>query len=623
MIRLGREKVARDNQVQTMIRLVRKKVARDSLAFVALIFVLLSIFALLSKGMGGVTVTEIQGTVIRKQALPSSVSLDTSELNQLDSGPLAAVVTLSNSTFFPTSTNKDSIDSSTNKSADPSDSIPDSVSGPPPRLSPTIILPMNGNSSYARLDIANITHVPSKTRIEVHLNKSSNRRCQNPFLKGRLSGWSLSSIDFEFEDNPTDLLVVGVYDQSSMPVSGTYYLEIIIFLCERYSEEDVRNTTKSITNICLESPVEGANRITQTNASVHIQIEEEEDFPLVAPSQHKRRLDKSSGPKGQWLHKSLVETNTHSNPQNDTNTDKNDTNNAMVPLYTRYVPKECHYTNRNERINCETSNSTLCMLRKSDFCNSVKGVSQFQPYTYRWSDGPHEMLNRRGIRPVLETYGQNNTANSSIVEPHRPAIVCFVGASHAEVLQEKCNDILSDSPDISSLACQRMEFQDPKDLKESSIFNLLEGRHRLCTHVVIGLFQHPFSFKHKTIHFSDWKRDMTTVVEMFKSAVASPKNQLEKILLRSAHANAMGFDFHQCPARDYRTIPNAEMATSLLKEIVETHATNEDGKEVLSLVDTSFLIGPVWDSSPDSSHYRNEAGLLETKYILWKILREG
>ena len=235
MIRLGREKVARDNQVQTMIRLVRKKVARDSFGFVALIFVLLSIFALLSK-RGGVTVTEIQGTVIRKQALPSSVSLDTSELNQLDSGPLAAVVTLSNTTFFPTSTNKDSIDSSTNKSADPSDSIPDSVSDPPPRLSPTIILPMNGNSSYARLDIVNITHVPSKTRIEVHLNKSSNRRCQNPFLKGRLSGWSLSSIDFEFEDNPPDLLVVGVYDQSSMPVSGTYYLEIIIFLCERYSD---------------------------------------------------------------------------------------------------------------------------------------------------------------------------------------------------------------------------------------------------------------------------------------------------------------------------------------------------------------------------------------------------
>ena len=113
---------------------------------------------------------------------------------------------------------------------------------------------------------------------------------------------------------------------------------------------------------------------------------------------------------------------------------------------------------------------------------------------------------------------------------------------------------------------------------------------------------------------------MTSLVEMFKSLVASPKNKLEKILLRSAHPNAMGFLYHRCPALDFRTVPNAKMATSLLKEIVETHATNEDGKEVLSLVDTSFLIDPVWDSAPDGSHYKNEAGLLETKYILWKIL---
>jgi len=93
--------------------------------------------------------------------------------------------------------------------------------------------------------------------------------------------------------------------------------------------------------------------------------------------------------------------------------------------------------------------------------------------------------------------------------------------------------------------------------------------------------------------------------------------------LRSAHPNALGFDYYKCPAFDFRTVPNAKMATSLLKEIVETHAMDEDGKEVLSLVDTSFLIDPVWDSAEDMSHYRkNEAGLMETKYILWKIFSE-
>ena len=554
------------------------------LSLVALAFVLLWNVWMVCRE--GVAVIEIRGTVIRKEALQSNESLDLSESNQ-HSGSLAVMMlSKSISTSVPISTNKDLIDSSTNKSVDPSDtvsdSIPDSVSGLPPRLSPAIILPMNGNSSYVHSDITNITHVPSKTRIEVHLHKSSNRRCQNPFFRGRLSGLSLSSINFEFEDNSAHVLV-GVYDRSSLPVSGTYYLEIIILLCERYSEEYVlNNTTKNLANVCLESPVGGTHRITQSNASVQIKIEEEEkvNFPFVA------------GPKGRWLHKSLVETNTNANNPRNT-----------VPLYTRFIPKECH--GREE----------------SAFCRSVHGVSRFQRYTYRWSDGPQETLNRPGIRPVLETYGQNSTANSRIVEPHLPTNVCFLGASHAYVLVKHCQVLLSQSPDISNMECQHMSFKEPNDIKESSILALLENRQR-CTHVVIGLFQWPFSYHHSTIHFSDWKREMTTVVEMFKSAVASPKNALEKILLRSAHTNAMGYKYHTCPARDYRTIPNAKMATSFLKEIVETHAIDEDGKEVLSLVDTTFLLDPVWDSAPDLSHYTGEAALMETKYILWKILSE-
>ena len=78
--------------------------------------------------------------------------------------------------------------------------------------------------------------------------------------------------------------------------------------------------------------------------------------------------------------------------------------------------------------------------------------------------------------------------------------------------------------------------------------------------------------------------------------------------------NALWFDYYTCSAYDFRTVPNAKMVTSLLKEIVETRAINEDGNEVnevLSLVDTSFLIDPVWDSAKDLSHYdRNEAGLM-------------
>ena len=508
-----------------------------------------------------------------------------------------------------------------------SDSIPDSVSGlPVQQLLPPVILPVNGDrnySSYVNSDITNIIHVPSKTRIEVHLHKSSRRRCQNPYLRGRLSGWSLSSIDFEFEENYTDVLV-GVYDLSSLPISGTYYLEIIILLCERYSEEYVRNTTKNLVNVCLENPVGGANRITQANASVQIQLQIEDggdsNFPFLVPNQHRWRrllLDESSGPNGRWMHKSLVET--HTTPRNDSNavgkhSPKQPITNATIPLYTRCVNKQCsqcfHWNSTKEEKEGQACQNCVSA--------SVSGVSQFNQYTYRWSDGPHEMLNQPGIRPVLEKY---------TVEPHRPTMVCFVGASHSSVLNGYCKKILRQSRDVSTtlvLECQQLYFMYPHNLTKSSILALLEEKQR-CTHVVIGLFQFPFCYHESTIQFPNWKRDMTTVVEIFKSAVASPKNRLEKILLRSAHPNALGFDYYKCPAYDFRTVPNAKMATSLLKEIVETHAIDEDSKEVLSLVDTSFLIDPVWDSAADMSHYDDEntvIGVMEAKYILWKIFSE-
>ena len=234
---------------------------------------------------------------------------------------------------------------------------------------------------------------------------------------------------------------MGVYDLSSLPISGTYYLEIIILLCERYSEEYIRNTTTNLATVCLENPVEGANRITQANGSVQIQLLQIEDeknfsFPFVASSQHRRQqrmLDESSGPTGQWVHKSLVETKTHTNdPWNDSN----------IPLYTQCVNKQC------SRSRC-----------------------------FHWNNTKEE---KRG---------------------------------------QEC---------------------------QSCVPALVSG------------------------------------------------------------------------------VSNSKMPTSLLKDIVGTHATDEDSKEVLSLVDTSFLIDPVWDSAADMSQYDGNTaiGVMEAKYILWKNFSE-
>ena len=111
--------------------------------------------------------------------------------------------------------------------------VPSTTSGPPTEIA------INRESSFVDSDISRILHVPKETRIEVHLKAKSIRRCQNPVFKGRLSGWSLSLIDFNFkfnDDQPASDVIVGTYDLSQMPASGKYYVEIIVLLCEGYGK---------------------------------------------------------------------------------------------------------------------------------------------------------------------------------------------------------------------------------------------------------------------------------------------------------------------------------------------------------------------------------------------------
>jgi hypothetical protein len=118
---------------------------------------------------------------------------------------------------------------------------------------------------------------------------------------------------------------------------------------------------------------------------------------------------------------------------------------------------------------------------------------------------------------------------------------------------------------------------------------------------------------------------MTNVANILEKAARGDQIPLRRVLLRSAHPNALGNEHSQCPPKDFRSLPNADVATSILKEIAEgfsSEANNNNETPIVSFVDTGFLIDPVWDSSVDWSHYRWEAGEMETKFILSEILNE-
>ena len=122
---------------------------------------------------------------------------------------------------------------------------------------------------------------------------------------------------------------------------------------------------------------------------------------------------------------------------------------------------------------------------------------------------------------------------------------------------------------------------------------------------------------------------MSGAIRRLEAFARQKESLLQKIILRSAHSNGMGFKHSMCHPMDGRTLPNADVATSILKEIAEefsspttNNSSSTDQEATVSFVDTNFLLHPVWDSQLDYSHYEWDAGMYEFKFIISKSLQE-
>ena len=136
-----------------------------------------------------------------------------------------------------------------------------------------ILIPTNNSSDYVGSDVLKIVHVPTRSRIEVHLQANFIQTCQNPLLKGRISGWSLLLVDFEttINNNSTNNnnVLVGSYDPSALPVSGKYYLEVVVLMCERYDSNTILDL--DIRHVCLyKHEVVAHHEITQQNSIINV-----------------------------------------------------------------------------------------------------------------------------------------------------------------------------------------------------------------------------------------------------------------------------------------------------------------------------------------------------------------
>ena len=584
-----------------------------------------------------------------------------------------------------------------------------------------IDIPSNKNSSYVRSDISKIVHVPTESRIEIHLKTASDRRCQNPVFKGRISGWSLSVIDFDtptttttttttmthggegdndlddgddgdHDHNDTTIrVIVGTYHLSQMPTSGTYYVEILVLFCERYNNDERFLFDLDLSTVCLENTQEANNfRITagDGSASIHIEVGEENYYSSRSDKNNRKNnqerpdnkdVKKFPSARGIWLHKSLLKSSEEVVSQQVN--DEGSTRKLTKPKKTKHTKKartasdlpqsetgsDSLVLDLREPLLYKTKPNPLYTMYQNVFRESQQ-YHRFDDYTFRWEPGPYELLNEPGLSLLqLLPANKTNTKQHHHQEHdnnNQTTHICFVGESHSRFLRIHCELLLKQTqtklkqtehvetlrsgigPRGSSsttpfLSCSAIKARYPSSISKALHWIIELG----CTHVVVGFFQHFFTIKEKEEEdglaangtLSYWKAQMSDVIKILQTTAMDQDNSLQKIVVRSVHANGLKLDMIQCPAKDFRHPLNADLATVILKQIVEESnhqrqtttttnstatnpATRTTPPEIVSFLDTNFLLGPVWDAQSDWNHFRGKEGVEEAKFILSYIL---
>jgi hypothetical protein len=292
-------------------------------------------------------------------------------------------------------------------------------------------LALNPNSTMY-IDIVGIYHDAESSSIRVIVQDNSmssdnstapsRKACLRPYLIGRLSGPAIGMVS-QWVYTPKSAVNTTIEGHYEVQVPGTYFLEIIVILCNTYDEEKLRqaqNVTgpgdwkedasmqremKHVVDHCVEHPEH--HRLTAQNLSIQV------TRPTVAQNPVVSRSSGSLG--GYW------EWNTSNNQ-------------PMEPLYTRYEELSCIGVE-----NCQLPAASL---------------DRFSPYRFVWTSNvnltehfkasesigrarviPRHVVDEETLRTLIR-YRSQRRLNETI---------CLIGDSHSHEMFDYLTRLM-DSP---------------------------------------------------------------------------------------------------------------------------------------------------------------------------------
>jgi hypothetical protein len=183
---------------------------------------------------------------------------------------------------------------------------------------------------------------------------------------------------------------------------------------------------------------------------------------------------------------------------------------------------------------------------------------------------------------------------------HSQLKICFVGASHARGISRHGQTL---NPSGERMAFYYIESKFPSTFRMALTRITQIG----CDYAVVGYGQWPLSAAPDPVcNAACYQNDMQGVMEATKSYVGPTR-----FFFRSMNYNGLGKLYTACPPFDYRLPPLVDMYNTILRQVTKQYGQR--------FIDTTHIVGPVWDGAEDFCHPTGKAFKAEAEWILYEL----
>jgi len=266
---------------------------------------------------------------------------------------------------------------------------------------------------------------------------------------------------------------------------------------------------------------------------------------------------------------------------NNTTLSSNQENNSTMKnpiMHTRFQPPRC----RLDPNPTDWGPVIWPTLDQESVCQNITSTERYMDYHFEYL--PSSFTSQLSLADLIQANVKK---------------ICIIGTSHSEYMSDELNN--------SGIHVDYVKVKWPHEVSHNPVRQIIHDA--ACSIFLVAVGQWPASLHggRPTLKH-EYHDQMKVMLHDLKESHPDVE-----IFMRSIHYNPLSRMISACPPRDWRSPAVINAYNKAIADVCNQF-------ENVNFVDTSFIVGPMWDSSLDWNHLAPEVKSVEAFYLAAVVL---